>query len=84
MRTFPWTAAALVAAFSVALDAPAQTNVYKWTDSEGKVHFSDTPPPPQVTKNVTEKRMGGGSVESAQLPFATQQAMKSKIGRAHV
>ena len=77
MRTFPWTAAALAAAFSFALDTPAQTNVYKWTDAEGKVHFSDTPPPPQVSKNVTEKRMGGGSVEATQLPFATQIAMKS-------
>jgi glutaredoxin len=77
MRTFPYTAAALVAVLLFAVDAPAQTNVYKWTDSEGKVHFSDTPPPPQVSKNVTEKRMGGGAADVSQLPFATQAAMKS-------
>jgi hypothetical protein len=28
-----------------ALAAHAQTNVYRWVDKEGKVHFSDTPPP---------------------------------------
>jgi glutaredoxin len=77
MRTFPWSAAALVAALSMAFGANAQTNVYKWTDSEGKVHFSDTPPEPQVSKNVTEKRMGGGTVDAAQLPYATQMAMKT-------
>jgi glutaredoxin len=41
------------------------------------VHFSDTPPPPQSSKNVTQKRMGGGEVDSSQLPFATQVAMKA-------
>ena len=62
MRAFPLTAAALAVALSTALEAPAQTSVYKWTDADGKVYFSDTPPPPSVTKNVTEKRMGGGGV----------------------
>src|SRR5437762_3218881 len=81
MRSFPWTAAApaavLVAALAFAFDAAAQTNVYKWTDAEGKVHFSDTPPPPQASKNVTEKRMGGGTVADSQLPYATQLAAKT-------
>ena len=77
MRTFPCTAAALVAALSLAFDAAAQTNVYKWTDADGKVHFSDTPPPPQVSKNVVEKRMGGGSAVESGLPYATQLAAKT-------
>lgn len=77
MRRFPCTAAILVAALPIAFGAAAQTNVYKWTDADGKVHFSDTPPPPQASKNVVEKRMGGGTVESSQLPYATQLAMKS-------
>jgi glutaredoxin len=77
MRAFPLIAAALTVALSTALEAPAQTSVYKWTDADGKVHFSDTPPPPSVTKNITEQRMGGGAVDSSQLPYATQMAMKS-------
>jgi glutaredoxin len=78
MRAFPLTAAALAVALSAALDAPAQTSVYKWTDAEGKVHFSDTPPPPSIAKNVIEKRMGGGAGDSSALPYATQMAMKSR------
>jgi len=77
MRALPWIAAALAVALSAAPDASAQT-VYKWTDSDGKVHFSDTPPPPSITKNVTEMRMGsGGGLDSSQVPYATQMAMKS-------
>lgn len=65
-------AAALAASFV----AQAQTNVYRWVDKDGKVHFSDTPPPPDA-KETTQKRMGGGPAEdAAQMPYATQQAMK--------
>ncbi len=68
---------AVAAAFLVTAgsDAAAQTNVYRWVDSQGNVHFSDTPPPPE-SKGVTQKRMGGGVVEENQLPFATQLAMR--------
>jgi hypothetical protein len=34
----------LVAALSSAPDAPAQENVYKWTDAEGTVHYTARPP----------------------------------------
>jgi glutaredoxin len=67
-------AAALAAALTVVV-AHAQTNVYRWVDQSGKVHFSDTPPPEEA-KSVSQKRMGGDYVESAQLPYATQTAMK--------
>jgi glutaredoxin len=76
MRAFPWISAALAVALTTAFEAPAQTSVYKWTDADGKVHFSDTPPPPSV-KDVTEKRIRGGGGDSSQLPYATQMAMKS-------
>jgi glutaredoxin len=77
MRSLSTLAAALVVAGAATLDAQAQTSVYKWTDADGKVHFSDTPPPPQASKNVTQQRLGGGTVETSQLPYATQQAMKN-------
>ncbi|MGE5096697.1 MAG: DUF4124 domain-containing protein [Betaproteobacteria bacterium] len=65
-------AAALAAAFV----SQAQTNVYRWVDKDGRVHFSDTPPPPDA-KQATQKRMGSGPADSAvQMPYATQQAMK--------
>ena len=68
--------AALAAALLVSSAALAQTNVYRWTDKDGKVHFSDAPPAADA-KDVTQKQMGGGSVDEAQLPFATQAAMRN-------
>ncbi len=70
---------ALVGAFLVgALLAPpeagAQTNVYRWVDKDGNVHFSDSPPN-EDAKNVSEKRMGGGG-DDLQLPFLTRDAMR--------
>jgi glutaredoxin len=70
----PQIALAVLAA-ALALGAVAQTNVYRWVDKDGKVHFSDAPPP-EDAKNASQKRMGGGVGEDTQLPFATQIAMK--------
>lgn len=58
-----------------ALLAQAQSNVYRWVDKDGKVYFSDTPPPKDV-KESSQKRLGGGYVEDSQLPYATQVASK--------
>lgn len=55
--------------------AAAQANVYRWVDKDGKVHYSDTPPP-EPQKNLTQKRIGGGYGEATQLPYATQVAMQ--------
>ncbi len=68
----PALAAALLLVPAV---AAAQATVYKWVDQNGKVHYSDTPPP-EPTKSLTQKRVGGGYGESTQLPYATQVAMQ--------
>jgi glutaredoxin len=75
MRSFHWVAAALAGTLACGLDAAAQSTVYKWTDSQGKVHFSDTPPADQA-KGVTQKRIGSGDVDTSQLPYATQLAAR--------
>ncbi len=38
-----------------ALVAPAQAELYKWVDSQGKVHYSDRPPPNAAQKAATMK-----------------------------
>jgi glutaredoxin len=70
------TLALLVAALVLPAVAVAQSNVYRWVDKEGKVHYSDSPPEPSA-KDVTQKKLGGGAAEAPQMPFATQQAMKT-------
>jgi glutaredoxin len=67
-------ALAILAAALFASAAQAQTTVYKWTDKDGKVHFSDTLPDSDV--KATEKTMGGGGDPNANLPAATQMAMQ--------
>jgi glutaredoxin len=63
------------ATLAAALCADAQTNVYRWVDKDGKVQFSDSPPPADA-KDATQRRLGGGGPDDAQLPFATQVAAK--------
>ena len=60
---------------ALALHAAAQSNVYRWTDKDGKVHFSDTPPPDDAA-NVTHKRMGDSGMDASALPYETQVAMR--------
>jgi glutaredoxin len=72
MRTTQIAVAALAATLMLA--AQAQTTVYRWTDKDGKVHFSDAPPP-EDAKEASQKRLGGGA-EDAPLPYATQIAAR--------
>ncbi len=56
MRRHPITVSALMQAvvFAVAFAAcPASAEMYKWTDAEGKVHYSDQPPPANVKQQTT-------------------------------
>lgn len=61
-------------AFAAAI-AQAQSTVYRWVDKDGKVQFTDTPPPKEAT-GITERQMGGGAVDEGQVPFATQIAAR--------
>ena len=63
-----------IAGVLAASAALAQSTVYRWVDKDGKVQFTDSPPPADA-KGVTERRMGGGG-EDSQVPFATQIAAR--------
>ena len=65
MRRPLLAAALLLAPLAFALPAAAQ-QVYKWTDANGSVHYSDTPPPKGSTsKKIT---LTGGTQASADAP----------------
>lgn len=50
--------------------------LFRWVDADGKVHYTDQPPPASA-KKVEEKKLGGGStIDTSELPYATRQAMK--------
>lgn len=47
------------------------TDLYKWRDSEGHVHYTDQPPPPSA-KAIERKSGKGNLIESDTLPFETK------------
>ena len=64
----------LILAMLIASTA-AGAGVYKWTDAQGRVHYSDQPPPNDA-KSIQQKKLGGNFIETDELPYATQVAMK--------
>ena len=58
---------------AIAGTAAAQAT-YRWTDNEGRLHFTDTPPPKGAAKKV-ETMKSGASAADETLPFATRKAM---------
>ena len=53
----------------------AQTQVYRYTDADGRIVYSDRPPPGSA-KNVQPKRLGANFIETQQMPLGTQQAVE--------
>jgi glutaredoxin len=74
MKLTPIVRALAFAAAAASLAAAAQSTLHRWVDKDGKVHFTDTPPPPDA-KSATQKRFGSAPDEPPP-PFATQTAMK--------
>lgn len=65
----------LLAMLALSFSAGAQT-LYKWVGKDGKVHYSDQPPPKEIRK-VEEPRLRAGTIDTGGLPFETQQASKN-------
>jgi glutaredoxin len=71
MRAYLIIAATLWLACS---DAAGQA--YRWVDENGRVHYTQTPPPPGA-KGVQRKNFRSDAAVSADLPYATQMAAKN-------
>src|SRR5512133_340380 len=67
MRTLPALLLALLAAGAFAQGA------YRWVDKDGKVHYSDEPPPAEA-KKVEQKRLGASVIGSEKQSYQTRQA----------
>ncbi len=50
-------------------------DLYKWRDAEGRVHYTDQPPP-ATARTVERKSAKGNLIESDILPYEMQQAAK--------
>lgn len=61
---------------TLASGAAAAQQMYKWIGKDGKINYSDTPPP--ITARQTEiKAVSAGSPDSSDLPYELAQATKS-------
>ncbi len=61
-------------AFALFSSADAQP-VYRWVDADGRVQYSDQPPP-VGTKGVQEKNVSGSSIQNNELSLVAQDAQK--------
>jgi hypothetical protein len=57
------------------LAAPVQAAVYKWVDAQGRVQYTDTPPPPNARK-VEEQKVIRNTIQTGGSPYAVQEAAK--------
>jgi hypothetical protein len=48
-------------------------DLYRWVDGQGKVHYTDRPPPASA-RQVQQKRLVGNVIESDKLPYAVRMA----------
>ena len=69
------TAFALLLLISGLAAAQTVQQVYRYIDVDGRVVYSDKPPPP-TAKNAQAKRIGGNRIETDDLSYATQQAQE--------
>lgn len=66
----------LLLAISLAVAAGAAlAQQYRWVDKDGKVHYTDTPPPP-TAKDVVTKKAASPRPGTAVVPFELEKAQK--------
>ena len=75
MRIRPQARNTLLLALLLAAAPVLAQQMYRWTDAEGRVHYSDQPPPKDA-KNVQTKNLGANVVETEAIPYATQVARR--------
>lgn len=67
---------ALFLSLCIAASLVQAAELYRWVDADGKVHYTDQPPPASAKKVEEKKLSGGSSIDTSELPYATRQAMK--------
>ena len=69
------SALALVLGLASTLATAQIQQVYRYVDADGKIVYTDKPPPPSA-KEAQSKRIGANSIETSQLSYAIQQAQE--------
>jgi glutaredoxin len=56
--------------------ATAHAQLYKWVGPDGKVTYSDTPPP-KTASRVETKALGSGGISTSDFPFELAEAVRN-------
>ena len=67
---------ALLAALCLATLAAQAQATYRWVGKDGKVHYSDQPPPPSENRDVQQKQLRGNIVETGGPTYSARQAAR--------
>lgn len=67
---------ALLAALCLAALAAQAQATYRWVGKDGKVHYSDQPPPPAEVKEVQQKKLGPANVVGSGPNYEAQVAAR--------
>ncbi len=51
--------------------------MYRWVDKEGRVHYSQQPPPADAANSLEQKKLGAAVPTEGQVPYALQQATRN-------
>jgi glutaredoxin len=71
-------AAILMGVVAALSGAALAAQLYRWVDEKGNVEWRDTPPPSSApAKKIEQRKIGGGAVPAAELPYSVQQAAKN-------
>ncbi|MCC6533967.1 MAG: glutaredoxin family protein [Burkholderiales bacterium] len=59
----------------LAIALPGHAAMYKWVDAQGRVQYSDSPPPADA-KKAEERKIVPNTIQTTGAPFAVQDAAK--------
>lgn len=67
---------AFLLAIMLVSGAAQAAQLYRWVDDKGRVEWRDTPPP-ATAKKVEQRTVGGSVIETSELPYSVQQAIRN-------
>ena len=66
----------LALALSILAAPLGAAQLYRWVDEKGNVEWRDTPPP-ATAKKVEQRKLGTSTIQTSELPYSVQQAVKN-------
>ena len=66
------------------VSAPAGAQTYKWTDADGKIHYSDQPPPANAKEEGTLKPLKPSAPTTSASPSASDKSATTAKPKTYV